>query len=289
MTRPAPPWSLTPRWPVAAIATAVAAAVAVALAAGGCGQGGAGAGGDGAEPARRDAGAQAGQASRSATPSQPLYVAVGASESVGQGAEDPLSEAWPQVLFRTALPRETVFVNLGVPGSTVADALTQQAPEAARLAPALVTVWLNVNDLLAGVSPADYEKRLAKLVHQVRRGGATKVLLANTPPLDRLPAYLACVPGGGSASPCRLAAKDRDRLASPARLNGLISAYNAAVAKVAKREGAILVDLHAAGLAARAAGTGASLVSPDGFHPSTAGHRAIAAAFAGALRDAGGA
>jgi lysophospholipase L1-like esterase len=272
------------RWPVAA----VVAAVVAALVAGGCGQGGSGAGGDGAAPDRRDTGGQPGPAARSVAPSQPLYVAVGASESVGQGAQDPLSEAWPQVLFRTALPRETVFVNLGVPGSTVAEAITQQGPEAARLAPALVTVWLNVNDLLTGVRPADYEKRLTKLVHQVRRGGATKVLLANTPPLDRLPAYLACIPGGGSSSPCRLPAGNRDSLASPARLDALTSAYNAAIAKVAKREGAILVDLHAAGLAARAAGTDASLISPDGFHPSTAGHRAVAAAFANALRDAGG-
>src|SRR5439155_3713731 len=42
----------------------------------------------------------------SATPSAaPLvYVAVGASESVGVGASDPLRNAWPQVFYRTALP-----------------------------------------------------------------------------------------------------------------------------------------------------------------------------------------
>jgi lysophospholipase L1-like esterase len=180
-----------------------------------------------------------------------------------------------------------VFVNLGVPGSTVAEAMTQQAPDAVRLAPALATVWLNVNDLLSGVSPGDYERRLAGLVHQLRRGGATKVLLANTPPLDQLPAYRACLPGGRETRACRL--PDRGRLLpQPAQLNSLIAAYNGAIARVAAREGATLVDLHAAGLTARAAGGEAALISADGFHPSTAGHQAVAGAFAAALRAAGG-
>src|SRR5205807_10567600 len=46
--------------------------------------------------------------------------------------------------------------------------------------------------LIAGVSPGDYEAELADLVHRLRRNGATRVLVANTPDLDRLPAYLRC-------------------------------------------------------------------------------------------------
>jgi lysophospholipase L1-like esterase len=56
---------------------------------------------------------------------------------------------------------------------------------------------------------------------------------------------------------------------------------------VVERHGALLVDLHAVGMAARVAGTEASLVSQDGFHPSTAGHAAVAAAFAEVLRRSG--
>src|SRR5437667_5120333 len=37
------------------------------------------------------------------------YVAIGASETVGVGSDVPLRDAWPQVFFRTALPRNTVF------------------------------------------------------------------------------------------------------------------------------------------------------------------------------------
>ncbi len=215
---------------------------------------------------------------------QVVYVAVGASETAGVGSDQPLREAWPQVLFRTALPPSTVFVNLGIPGATVATALWDELPQALELAPALVTVWLNVNDLLTGVAPADFERDLGTLVRGLRRGGSTRVLVANVPPLDRLPAYLACRPAPPPGSPpC-----DLERpVPGPDALNRAVDAYNAATARVTTREGALLVDLHAVGLAARRSGTEASLVSADGFHPSTAGHAAVAAAFADLLAGRG--
>ena len=214
----------------------------------------------------------------------PVYVAVGASETVGAGSSQPLRDAWPRVFFRAALPTSTVFVNAGIPGATVAQAIREEAPTAVDLRPDLVTVWTNVNDVMAGVSPAEFERQLETLVSTLRRGGATRVLVANVPPLDRLPAYLACRPNpppGGP--PCRVAA----RLPAPEVTNQVVSAYNQATAGVAERQGAFVVDLHAMGLAARQAGTEASLVSGDGFHPSTAGHAAVAAAFADVFRRSG--
>jgi lysophospholipase L1-like esterase len=62
----------------------------------------------------------------------------------------------------------------------------------------------------------------------------------------------------------------------------VVDAYNAAIARVAAATGAVLVDLHGAGLTARQSGTEASLVSSDGFHPSDAGHALVAKAFAAA-------
>ncbi len=217
-------------------------------------------------------------------PGRPLtYVAVGASETVGFGADDPLSQAWPQVLFHTALPRAATFVNLGIPGETVAGAITDEAPEAVRLAPDLVTVWLNVNDALRRVSAASYEQQLGRLVHTLRRGGRTAVLVADTPPLDRLPAYLSCLPtsqggiGGGCRIPTGLA------VPTPEQVRAATADYSAAAARVATREGAVLVKLSTAVLAARQSGTEAALYGKDGFHPSTEGHRRVAAAFARAL------
>jgi lysophospholipase L1-like esterase len=215
----------------------------------------------------------------------PVYVAVGASETAGIGAEQPLRDAWPRVLYRKAMTPETVFVNLGIPGATVAHVLARSAPQAVELRPTVVSVWLNVNDILAGVGPAEYERDLETLVRMLRRGGTTRVLVANTPPLDRLPAYLACRPDPPPAGPeCR-----RDlELPPPVVVNALVDAYNAAIAGVAERQGALLVDLHAVGMAARDAGIEQALVSNDGFHPNSGGHAAVATAFAEVLRRNGG-
>jgi lysophospholipase L1-like esterase len=218
------------------------------------------------------------------SPPAPVYVAVGASETAGVGAEVPLRDGWPRVLFRTAMPENAVFVNMGIPGATVAQALADEVPMALDQKPTVVTVWLNVNDLIAGVSPADFERGLGTLVHQLRRGGATRVLVANTPPLDHLPAYLACRPDPPAAAPpCSLGTA----LPPPDAVNQAVDDYNAATARVVAREGANLVDLHAVGLAARQAGIEDALVSGDGFHPNSGGHQAVATAFAQVLRQTG--
>ncbi|HUR18385.1 MAG TPA: SGNH/GDSL hydrolase family protein [Acidimicrobiales bacterium] len=224
-------------------------------------------------------GEEAGESS-SADPA-PVYVAVGASETVGFGADRPATEAWPEVLRRQELPSRTRFVNLGIPGATVATALDKELPKAVALSPTLVTVWLNVNDLIAQVPLATYEGQLRQLLAGLRRGGATRVLVANTPPLDRLPAYLACLPDPPSgAARCPLPA---GFVPSPELVRLGVGAYNRTIVAVASAEGAEVVDLHAAGLAARSKGREASLVGADGFHPSTAGHKAVAEAFAEAL------
>ncbi len=203
----------------------------------------------------------------------PVYVSVGAGETTGAGADQPLRDAWPRILHRTALPAGAIFVNMGIPGATVAQALAEEMDQALLVRPNLVTVWLNVSDLAHGVSPADYEGQLDTLVRTLRRNGATRVLVANTPPLDRLSPNL---PGrnGGTLPP-------------PDQLNPLVDAYNAAIGRVAQREGALLVDLHAVVTAARSAGTDAGLLNADGASLSNAGHAAVAGAFADVLRNSG--
>lgn len=269
----------------------------------------------------------------SVTPSvQQTYVSVGASETVGLGSDDPVREAWPQLFFTGSLPRGTVHFNLGVAGATVETALEQQVPEAVRLKPDIVTVWLNVNDLIEGVGASTYEQRLGELVRHLRRGGATTVLVANTPPLERLPAYLAyraCAaqaaaakaaaakaaaeaaaaerqpgrpgpgqPSGGHGVPvpgvvsghqpvrwCSLSPHSNASLPAPEQVISAVAAYNEAIARVTLAEGAVLVDLHAAGLEARDRGGEHDLVSDDGFHPSTTGHKLVAQAFATAAAE----
>jgi len=224
-------------------------------------------------------------------PKPPLnYVAVGASETVGRGADKPETQAWPRVLADKLRQggRQVTYTGLGFDGATVPDALFSSVPKAEAAQPNLVTVWLNANDIIADFAipnrPNNYEPELGELVHRLRRGGATTVLLANTPALDQLPAYVDCLKPAGDQ--CLLPAAMRSRVPQPPGVIAKVDAYNQAIARIASREGAVLVDLHAASLKARADGTVASLISADGFHPSTAGHAAVAAEFADAAKRA---
>lgn len=200
-----------------------------------------------------------------------VYVAVGASETVGVGAADPRRDAWPQVLHDRALP-DSRLVNVGVSGATVRGALDAQLPRALAAEPDVVTVWLAVNDIVAAVPVAAYERELRRLVHRLRRGGQTEVLVGNVPDLWRLPAYRACLPGAGVTEvPCLL-----PFVPTEAEVRGTVRDFNAAVRRVVRAEGARLVDLSA-----EADLTG--LTGTDGFHPSTQGHQEIAQAYARVL------
>lgn len=206
-------------------------------------------------------------------PSTPrVYVAVGASETVGVGADHPETEAWPRVLHDRVLPG-TRFVDVGVSGATVRDALTGQLARALAEDPDVVTVWLAVNDAIGLVPVSDYGQMLGDLVHALRQGGRTEVLVGNVPPLDQLPAYLACLPGAGvSDVPCAL-----PLVPSPAEVRATVARFNAAIARVVAQQGAVLVDLSQQRDLA-------GLTSDDGFHPSTRGHRVVARTFAAVLR-----
>lgn len=192
---------------------------------------------------------------------------------MGIGSANPRTDAWPTV-FSKSLPAGTLYRNYGISGETVAGALTDEVPTALILKPTLVTVWLNVNDLTAGVSAADYGDQLKRLLHAMRRGGAARVLVANTPWLDQLPVFLACRSGAlpaGPQCPGRLAAL------TPDVVNSAVDAYNGVIDAAAQGEGAELVDLHAQG---EIPVEHPDWVGADGFHPSTAGHAATAGAFA---------
>jgi lysophospholipase L1-like esterase len=195
-----------------------------------------------------------------------VYVAVGASETTGTGSDQPLRDGFPYILYRTGFPEGAVLINMGIPRATVAQALNEEMNQALASRPSVVTVWLNVNDIVRGVSVDDYERQLDSLVKGLRSGGAVRVLVANTPPIESLPAFTA------------------NRLfpspVSPEIVRQLVDDYNAAIARVVDREGALLVDLHAIGI-------DPNLVSRDGIYPNTAGHAAIAAAFADVLKRSG--
>src|SRR6266851_711707 len=115
------------------------------------------------------------------------YVAMGASDAVGLGAKDPVTEGWvPR--FGARLGSDARVVNLGVSGSTLAQALDEQLGPAVDAQPDIVTVWLAVNDLNARVSLERYGADLDSLLGRLATTHA-RVLVGNVPDLGGLAAY----------------------------------------------------------------------------------------------------
>jgi len=211
-----------------------------------------------------------------------IYAAIGASETYGIGASDRYREAYPQVFYRDVLPPSAVLYNFGIPGATTAEALRDEVPAALAVHPTVVTVWLNVNDLLQGVSPQTYAPQLRQLVQAMRRNGQARVLVANIPDLRQLPAYKACLPAAPASAPqCLIPA---GLVPSPDQVAAAVDAYNSVIAQVVTEESATLVDLHAGGaLMAQHP----EWLSSDGFHPNGLGYAAIAHVFEGAYKLTG--
>lgn len=210
-----------------------------------------------------------------------VYVALGASESVGTGLDDQplrLRYTWPQLFYNEALTRAATYYNFAIPGITTGDALQRELPDALAVHPTVATVFFTIDDLAAGVSPADYESNLDTIVRELRQNGRTTVLVANAPHIDMLPAYRDCFSGDQF---CPLGRGVT--VPPPAQVDAAVDAYDAAVARVVAREHAVLVDIAAQGADIA---FDPALIAPDGLHPSPAGHAALAGLFVSAYRAA---
>jgi len=199
---------------------------------------------------------------RQAGTTRPLiYAAIGASESVGVGADDPATQSWVAVLA-TRLPVGSHLHNFGVSGITLAGALRQELPGALAARPDLITVWNVVNDINARVPLDTYRTQLNTLLGTLRKRTHAIVFVGNVPALDLAPAYIA--------HPKTLAA-----------VRAAIPRWNAAIRQLAARHGAVVVDLYTPSLALP---QHPDYVSADGFHPSTAGYHNVADTFWRAIK-----
>src|SRR5437868_2880552 len=131
---------------------------------------------------------------RSGAATGPVYVAIGASESVGTGARNPSSEGWVPVLAGK-MAAGTRLANLGIGGLRTHQALDQALPVAVDLQPSVVTVWLAVNDLTDGVPLASYRADLDTLLGTLARETHARVYVANIPDLTVLPAFQSAPAG----------------------------------------------------------------------------------------------
>ncbi|HEY5011195.1 MAG TPA: SGNH/GDSL hydrolase family protein [Acidimicrobiia bacterium] len=146
----------------------------------------------------------------SAAPRRDVLVTIGSDATFGNGLINRVSDSWPQRLFHDAFARSTVFVNAADRSATVGEAIAVQVPLALEAQATVVTVWIGDLDLNDHVPAARFEADLDRLVGRLRASGA-RVLIGN---LSR------ALPGA--------------------------TGYDLAIARVARSQGATLVDLASA-------------------------------------------
>jgi len=191
-----------------------------------------------------------------------LYVAIGASDTFGVGADDPQTQSWPADLA-THMGTGVRLINLGIPGELLHDALSVEVPIALDSHPNVITVWLAVNDIADGVSLASYARDLDTLLTRLQAGAPqAKIAIANVPDLTLLPYF-----------------SNED----PAALTAKVLAFNTAISTITARHHVILVDLYQH---LKELSTHPEYISGDGLHPSTLGYQRIAELFYQALQGA---
>ncbi len=194
-------------------------------------------------------------------PRPKVYAALGASDSVGVGADRPESEGWvPRV--HAALPADTRLLNLGISGATLEEIVRDELPPAVDARPRWVTLWAGVNDLRGRVPLPEFQAQLEQTLAAFEGvQPRPTVLVLNVPDLRQLPAF---------------------RGVDPALIDATVRAWNTAIADAARRHEAILVDLYREWpeLAEHP-----EYISADGFHPSSRGYARISDLVIGNVRE----
>ncbi len=116
------------------------------------------------------------------------YVALGASDAVGVGTDQPATQGYVPLLAQK-LPKDSHLINLGVSGIHLHEALSQELPLALTTNPRLITIWLVANDFIANVSYTSYMQDLNTLLMRLRSGTQARIVMANLPDLTRLPIF----------------------------------------------------------------------------------------------------
>lgn len=185
------------------------------------------------------------------------YVALGASDAVGVGSNEPGSQGYVP-LIAAHLPQGSHSLNLGISGIRLHEALSEELPLALNTSPQLVTIWLVTNDFVDGVSYQSYISDLNTLLLQLHAKTRARIVMANLPDLTLLPAF------------------SHETTAQKAQLLLAIDQWDRGIAQLATRYGVTLVNL----LQDRSEITDhPDYISGDGFHPSALGYARLAQLF----------
>lgn len=191
-------------------------------------------------------------------PSGPItYVALGASDAVGVGSNQPATQGYVPLLFKQ-LPAGSHLLDLGISGIHLHEALTEELPIALSTSPQLVTIWLVANDFVAGVTYNDYIRDLQTLLAQLHTQTHAAIVMANLPDLSVVPFFA------------------NSTAAQKKQMHTTIAQWNAGIAALAARYSVTLVDLFGSN---RQLTSHPEYISGDGFHPSTLGYAQLANLF----------
>lgn len=192
------------------------------------------------------------------------YVALGASDAVGVGADDPNTQGYVPILI-SHLPQLSQVANLGVSGITLHDAIQRELPQALTYHPTLITVWLVGNDFRSCAPLEQYGADLDALLKTLHDQTRAQVFVANAPDFSLLPYFLQGAPSGGACvagQPLPV-------------IHGLVLRWNAVIDAVVAKYGDVLVNLYSSDLANHPE----FVSSEDGFHPSSKGYAELARLF----------
>jgi acyl-CoA thioesterase I len=180
-----------------------------------------------------------------------MYVALGDSTVEGIGATRSELNYVGRLYarLREVYPNARVE-NLGVGGATSVDVLARQLDRAVALAPDLVTLSVGPNDITERVALADYSRNIdaifGRLASQTRA-----VLVVNLLP------DLAVTP--------RFRGHEAEAVVGRRSIE-----FNAALTRLAKHHGVVIVDLYEP--SRREVPARPELMAGDGYHPSDVGY-----------------
>jgi acyl-CoA thioesterase I len=181
------------------------------------------------------------------------YVAIGASDAAGFGAT-PRDNGYVFLIQQDLERRgyDVGLLNLGIPGAETDEMQNLELPIAIEQEPELVTVFAGPNDIVSGISEADFRNDIGEILSSLTSRTAAAVFVATIPDLTQLP---------------RFRSEPNENVTSTR-----VASFNNIIREEAARAGAHVVELSRQSV-------DAVEVSDDGFHPNDRGHETIANAF----------
>ena len=195
------------------------------------------------------------EATATATPEPLVYAAIGASDVVGVGAENPDEGNWAS-LVHGYMPAGTRFVRLARSGITLSEAKRVEVPQAVSADPDLITIWNVVNDATRGVPLQSYLADLSAVLDKLTQETDAQIVLLNMPDITILM--------NGMVNPEQKTA-----------IRGGVQNWNKSIEQIAARyDGRVtIIDLFPLSDEVL---QHPEYISRDNFHPSAAGYKRLA-------------